>query len=238
MPTRNGGSSANQSLRSDVGGAKSDTSYYAENLKFFREYGNTGKDAVSAKAVSFADKADLSPDPLWYKNMNNSTTAVTLSQTVRGFIENPDVAYDTAKTFDAILGKVFENKEINDGARALAQKITEQAFETYGRSEGREKNAFSISEAKPNGIAVTPVQMRADIESLLMNYAGALAIGQGNRLTSGKAVVDSTLQRIERESRAYGQYGNGGIPSMLNKAFSAFNSYLNTKIWKAVEPTV
>ena len=243
MPTRNGGSALNQSLQSDLSRGKaedSDKDYYAKNLKFFKEYGNEGADKVSVAAEIFAESTDVSPEMNGLNRASNSVEARALALGAKELMTDPNITMDTTKDAKAILDAVFKDKDLSDAARTLAQKVTEEAFKAFGRSDSYERNSFSIAEGKPNGIAVTPTQMSADVESLLANFAGGVALGITGKAGSGfgKQFVDSIETRIERNGREYGQYGTdksqGGAVSMFQKAILAFNKQLEKKLPKAI----
>jgi len=191
--------------------------------------------------LSLHKKTDVSPEMNGLLRASNSVEARALALDAGRRMADPNVQIKSDKSADEILKLTFGNKDIRDDAKALAQKVTEEAFQTFGHlQDGFGSKGERIADEKPNGIAVRPLQMRADVESILMNYAGGVALGITNHATygMGKQFVDSVGQRIERESRAYGQYGvdkaQGGIVSMFNKALTAMNSQIERKLPKAI----
>ena len=208
--------------------------YYAENRKFFREYGYTGKDAISKSAQDFADD-----------NLNLSapkeSKAIHLRVEDKVASANGEMMVNTKDSVKQILDKVFNDTETFNVATAIAQKVTEAAFDEFGRSDKYERNAFSIAEGKPNGIAVTPNQMRSDVIALLINYAGAKALGYAGRQDGpdGKAFIKSIVQRFYNENRAYAQYGagekRGGIENLFDSALSAMDNWAYEETRRIVE---
>jgi hypothetical protein len=211
-----------------------DKEYYAENRKFFREYGYTGEDAISKSAQDFADESLNLSAP-------KSETAIHLRVQNKVEAANGEMMVNTKDSVKKILDKVFNDKETYDVATVIAQRVTEKAFEEFGRSDKYERNAFSIAEGKPNGIAVTPNQMRSDVTALLINYAGAKALGYAGRQDDpdGETFIKSIVQRFYNENRAYAQYGvgdkRGGIENLFDAALTAMDEWAYDQTRRIVE---
>jgi hypothetical protein len=211
-----------------------DKEYYEQNRKFFREYGYTGDDAISKSAQDFAKESLNLSAPKEGK-------AIHLRVQDKIALANGEMMVNTKDSVKQIIDKVFNDTETYNVATAIAQMVTERAFDEFGRSDKYERNAFSIAEGKPNGISVTPNQMRSDVTALLINYAGAKALGYAGRQDNpdGEAFIKSIVQRFYNENRAYAQYGagdkRGGIENFFDAALDAMDEWAYNETRRIVE---
>ena len=171
MPTRNGGSSAKQSLKSDL---TSGNANFQKNLDYMNErYGfdkvgpdNKGiKDLVDGLDVSAG--GNMARNPALYARATQTMIENDMQEASK-FADVRNGEPELAKT----TGKVFRDEGVYELAQRLAMKVTTETFNTVGGAQEPD-SPFAIAKQTPNGVRVDPMQMKQDITGLFMDYAAA-----------------------------------------------------------------
>ena len=229
MPTRTGGSSANQSLKSDL---SSGNANFQKNLDYMNERYGLNTNRPNDPMVDFVNSVDVSAGGNIPRNPSLYAKAITRviedemkdlkgSKSITG---EPDVG--------SVVKGVYRKESIYELAQRLAMKVVTETFNTVGG--GQEPDSpFAIAKQTPNGVRVDPMQMKNDITGLFMQYAATKAVvsqygyrDAEEEQNSPRGFVDATLSRFGNEIRAYGQYGKGEFCDIFDKAIVAFKDGL------------
>lgn len=202
MPTRTGGSSANQSLKTDLYSSQNPLESRADSIaalaKAVARRGER-KSATSAEDLNFKKNLDYMMERYGLDKVGPDNKEIKdfvdgLDVTSRGNISrNPSLYARAAQTMiendmqevskfadarsgepeiDKTTGKVFRDEGVYELAQRLAMKVVTETFNTVGGQQEPD-SPFAIAKQTPNGVRVDPMQMKQDITGLFMDYAAA-----------------------------------------------------------------
>ena len=231
MPTRTGGSSANQSLRSEL---STGTLNFKKNLDYMIERYGLDKVGPANKDIKDAiDNLDISAKGNIARNPSLFARAsqTTIENDMQAAASVADVRTGEPE-LNKTITKVYRNEEIYEMAQRLAMKVVTETFNTVGGGQ-EETSPFAIARKRENGVQVDPMQMKQDITGMFMDYAAAresvrrfgLRDAQ-NEENSTNGLVGATVRRFNTEIRNYGQYGKGEFVDIFDKAFDGFRNLL------------
>ena len=229
MPTRNSGSAANKSLRSEL---PAGTRNFQKNIDYMMERYGLNTNRPNDPMVDFVNSLDVSAGGNIPRNPSLYATAI--ARVIEDEMKDLRGAKSTTGEPDvgSVVQGVYRKESIYELAQRLAMKVTTETFKTVGGAQ-EETSPFAIARQRENGVRVDPMQMKQDITGLFMQYAATKAVvaqygyrDAEEEQNSPRGFVDATLSRFKNEIRAYGQYGKGEFCDIFDKAIVAFKDGL------------